>query len=141
MENEKDKMIYPHEAYEIIGAAMEVHNTLGQGFLESVYQEAMEIEMRKRNIPFTSQSKIQILYKDVPMEHYFVADFVCYDKIIVELKSVSTILPEHEAQIINYLRATGFKLGILLNFNEESLFFKRYPNIMEKAKIRTNLHL
>ena len=75
------------------------------------------------------------------MEHYFVADFVCYDKIIVELKSVSTILPEHEAQIINYLRATGFKLGILLNFNEESLFFKRYPNIMEKAKIRTNLHL
>ena len=141
MENEKDKMIYPHEAYEIIGAAMEVHYTLGQGFLESVYQEAMEIEMRKRNIPFTSQSKIQILYKDVPMEHYFVADFVCYDKIIVELKSVSTILPEHEAQIINYLRATGFKLGILLNFNEESLFFKRYPNIMEKAKIRTNLHL
>ena len=141
MENEKDKMIYPHEAYEIIGAAMEVHNTLGQGFLESVYQEAMEIEMRKRNIPFTSQSKIQILYKDVPMEHYFVADFVCYDKIIVELKSVSTILPEHEAQIINYLRATGFKLGILLNFNEESLFFKRYPNIMEKAKIRTNLQL
>ena len=141
MENEKDKMIFPHEAYEIIGAAMEVHNTLGQGFLESVYQEALEIEMRKRNIPFTSQSKIQILYKDVPMEHYFVAGFVCYDKIIVELKSVSAILPEHEAQIINYLRATGFKLGILLNFNEESLFFKRYPNIMEKAKIRTNLHL
>ena len=141
MDNEKDKMIYPHEAYEIIGAAMEVHNTLGQGFLESVYQEALEIEMRKRNIPFTSQSKIQILYKDVPMEHYFVADFVCYDKIIVELKSVSTILPEHEAQIINYLRATGFKLGILLNFNEESLFYKRYPNIMAKTKIRTNLQL
>ncbi len=140
-ENEKNKMIYPNEAYEIIGAAMEVHNTLGQGFLESVYQEALEIEMRKRNIPFTSQSKIQILYKDVPMEHYFVADFVCYDKIIVELKSVSTILPEHEAQIINYLRATGFKLGILLNFNEENLFFKRYPNIMAKAKIRTNLQL
>ena len=138
MENEKDKMIFPHEAYEIIGAAMEVHNTLGQGFLESVYQEALEIEMRKRNIPFTAQTKIQIQYKDVPMEHYFVADFVCYDKIIVELKSVSTILPEHEAQIINYLRATGFKLGILLNFNEESLFFKRYPTVMAKAKIRIN---
>ena len=141
MENEIDKMVFPHEAYEIIGAAMEVHNTLGQGFLESVYQEALEIELRKRNIPFTSQTKIQILYKDVPMEHYFVADFVCYDTIIVELKSVSTILPEHEAQIINYLRATGFKLGILLNFNEESLFFKRYPNVMAKAKIRTNLQL
>jgi GxxExxY protein len=141
MENEKDKMIFPHEAYEIIGAAMEVHNTLGQGFLESVYQEALEIEMSKREIPFSSQTKIQIHYKDIPMEHYFVADFVCYDKIIVELKSVSAILPEHEAQIINYLRATGFKLGILLNFNEESLFFKRYPNIMAKANIRTNLQL
>ena len=141
MENEKDKMIFPHEAYEIIGAAMEVHNTLGQGFLESVYQEALEIEMSKRQIPFSSQTKIQIHYKDIPMEHYFVADFVCYDKIIVELKSVSAILPEHEAQIINYLRATGFKLGILLNFNEESLFFKRYPNIMAKANIRTNLQL
>ena len=139
MEKEQEKMIYPHEAYEIIGAAMDVHNTLGQGFLESVYQEALEIEMNKRNIPFTAQAKIQIQYKDVPMEHYFIADFVCYDKIIVELKSVSTILPEHEAQIINYLRATGFKLGILLNFNEESLFFKRYPNIMAKANIRTNL--
>lgn len=132
-------MIYPHEAYEIIGAAMEVHNTLGQGFLESVYQEALEIELSKRHIPFTAQAKIQIQYKDVPMEHFYVADFVCYDKIIVELKSVSTILPEHEAQIINYLRATGFKLGILLNFNEESLFFKRYPNIMAKTNIRTNL--
>ena len=132
-------MIYPHEAYEIIGAAMDVHNTLGQGFLESVYQEVLEIEITKRNIPFTAQAKIQIQYKDVPMEHYFIADFVCYDKIIVELKSVSTILPEHEAQIINYLRATGFKLGILLNFNEESLFFKRYPNVMAKANIRTNL--
>lgn len=141
MENEKDKMIFPHEAYEIIGAAMEVHNTLGQGFLESVYQEALEIEMSKREIPFSSQTKIQIHYKDIPMEHYFVVDFVCYDKIIVELKSVSAILPEHEAQIINYLRATGFKLGILLNFNEESLFFKRYPNIMAKANIRTNLQL
>ena len=138
MEKEQAKMIYPHEAYEIIGAAMEVHRTLGQGFLESVYQEALEIEMSKREIPFSSQTKIQIHYKDIPMEHYFVADFVCYDKIIVELKSVSTILPEHEAQIINYLRATGFKLGILLNFNEESLYYKRYPNITAQAKIRTN---
>ena len=138
MEKEQEKMIYPHEAYEIIGAAMEVHRTLGQGFLESVYQEALEIEMSKREIPFSSQTKIQIHYKDIPMEHYFVADFVCYDKIIVELKSVSTVLPEHEAQIINYLRATGFKLGILLNFNEESLYYKRYPNITAQAKIRTN---
>lgn len=136
-----EKLIYPHESYGIIGAAMEVHNTLGQGFLESVYQEAMEIELKKRNIPFEPQSKIQIRYKDVCLDHYFIADFVCYDKIIIELKAVSVILPEHEAQIINYLKATGFKLGILLNFNEESLFYKRYPNIMSKDKIRQNPQL
>ena len=136
-----EKLIYPHESYGIIGAAMEVHNTLGQGFLESVYQEAMEIELKKRNIPFEPQSKIQIRYKDVCLDHYFIADFVCYDKIIIELKAVSVILPEHEAQIINYLKATGFKLGILLNFNEESLFYKRYPNITSKAKIRQNPQL
>ena len=120
---------------------MEVHNTLGQGFLESVYQEAMEIELKKRDVPFEPQSKIQIQYKDVCLDRYFIADFVCYDKIIVELKAVSVILPEHEAQIINYLKATGFKLGILLNFNEESLFYKRYPNITAKAKISKNPQL
>ena len=138
---ETEKLIYPHESYGIIGAAMEVHNTLGQGFLESVYQEAMEIELKKRSIPFEPQCKIQIRYKDVCLDHYFIADFVCFDKIIIELKAVSAILPEHEAQIINYLKATGFKLGILLNFNEESLFYKRYPNITSKAKIRQNPQL
>ena len=121
MENEKDKMIFPHEAYEIIGAAMEVHNTLGQGFLESVYQEALEIEMSKREIPFSSQTKIQIHYKDIPMEHYFVADFVCYDKIVVELKAVEELLPIHIAQVINYLSITGYKLGLLVNFNAQQI--------------------
>ena len=134
-------LIYPQESYAINGCLLKVYNGLGCGFLEAVYQEALEIEMKKRSIPFESQCKIQIQYKDVPMEHYFIADFVCYNKIIVELKSVSAILPEHEAQIINYLRATGFKLGILLNFNEESLYYKRYPNITAQAKIRTNSQL
>ena len=111
---------------------MEVHRTLGLGFLESVYQEAMEIELAKRNISFVPQKKIQIRYKDVLLNQYFVADLFCYDKIIVELKAVSTVLPEHEAQIINYIHATGIKLGMLLNFGEESLYFKRFPNITSK---------
>ncbi len=135
-----NQFIYKKETYNIIGAAMDVHRTLGMGFLESVYQEAMEIELAKRNIPFVPQKKIQIQYKDVILNQYYVADLFCYDKIIVELKAVSTILPEHEAQIINYIHATGIKLGMLLNFGEESLYFKRFPNITPKT-ICTNLQL
>ena len=136
MENEG--LIYKNEAFQIIGAAMEVHKTLGLGFLESVYQEAMEIELTKRNIPFVPQKRIQIRYKDVLLNQYYVTDLFCYDKIIVELKAVSTILPEHEAQIINYVKATGIKLGLLLNFGEESLYYKRFPNLYP---IRTNPQL
>ena len=126
---DSSQFIYKKETYSIIGAAMEVHRTLGMGFLESVYQEAMEIELAKRDIPFVPQKKIQIQYKDVLLNQYYIADLFCYDKIIIELKAVSSVLPEHEAQIINYIHATGMKLGMLLNFGEESLFFKRFPNI------------
>lgn len=136
----KEGLLYSNETYQINGAAMEVHKTLGPGFLESVYQEAMEIELAKRNIPFVSQKKIQIKYKDVLLNQYYKADLFCYDKIIVELKAVSSILPEHEAQIINYLKATGIKLGMLYNFGEESLCFKRFPNILTTT-IRTNPQL
>ena len=136
MENEG--LIYKNEAFQIIGAAMEVHNTLGPGFLESVYQEAMEIELTKRNIPFVPQKRIQIRYKDVLLNQFYVTDLFCYDKIIVELKAVSAILPEQEAQIINYVKATGTKLGLLLNFGEESLYYKRFPNLYP---IRTNPQL
>ena len=129
---ETNQFIYGRETYMIIGAAMEVHRTLGMGFLESVYQEALEVEMTKRNIPFIPQHKIQIKYKDVLLNQYYIADLFCYDKIIVELKAVSTVLPEHEAQIINYIHATGMKLGMLLNFGEESLYYKRFPNITPK---------
>jgi len=137
---ETNQFIYGRETYKIIGAAMEVHRTLGLGFVESVYQEAMEIELEKQNIPFIPQKKIQIRYKDVLLNQYFVTDLFCYDKIIVELKAVSTVLPEHEAQIINYIHATGMKLGMLLNFGSESLYYKRFPNITPKP-IRTNPQL
>ena len=112
---------------------MEVHKTLGMGFLESVYQETLEVEMTKRNIPFIPQHKIQIKYKDVLLNQYYIADLFCYNKIIVELKAVSTILPELEAQIINYIHATGMKLGMLLNFGSESLYYKRFPDITPKS--------
>ena len=137
---ETNQFIYGKETYGIIGAAMEVHRTLGMGFLESVYQEALEVEMTKRNIPFIPQHKIRIKYKDVLLNQYYVADLFCYNKIIVELKAVSTILPEHEAQIINYIHATGVKLGMILNFGCESLYYKRFPNITPKP-ICTNPQL
>ena len=137
---ESKQFIYKKETYNIIGAAMDVHRTLGMGFLESVYQEALEVELAKRGIPFVPQKRIQIQYKDVVLNQYYIADLFCYDKIIVELKAVSTILPEHEAQIINYIHATGIKLGMLLNFGSESLYYKRFPNITPKP-IRINPQL
>jgi GxxExxY protein len=121
-------MIYKKETYDIVGAAMEVHRCLGQGFLESVYQEALELELKNRKIPYVPQKQIEIYYKQQLLNKLFIADLYCYDGIIVELKSVSTILPVHEAQIINYLKATKKELGIIINFGTDSLEYKRYLN-------------
>lgn len=121
-------ILYKDESYAIIGAAMEVHNTLGQGFLEEVYQQALKIEFSKRAIPHFSQAPMKIDYKGTILEKKFFADFFCLDDIIVEIKAVSAILPEHEAQIINYLKASGIQLGILINFGTDKLIYKRYLN-------------
>jgi GxxExxY protein len=114
---EKREIHYKEESYKINGCIYAVNRKLGSGFLESVYQEALEIEFRNAKIPFEAQKKLRILYDGVPLNQYFVADFVCYDKIIVELKAVEKIRDEHKAQVINYLAATGMKLGILVNFH------------------------
>jgi GxxExxY protein len=123
------EILYKDESYKIIGAAMEVHTTLGYGFVEPVYQEALEIELSEREIPFLPQAPIDIYYKKKKLKKNFIADFFCYDDIIVEIKAVSKLLPEHEAQIINYLKATNVQLGLLINFGEKSLTYKRYLNI------------
>lgn len=124
-------MIYKTETYDIIGAAMEVHRCLGQGFLESVYQEAMELELANRKIPYISQKQIGIYYKHQLLTKLFVADLYCFDGIIVELKAVSAISPIHEAQLINYLKATKKELGIIINFGTDSLEYKRYLNTLD----------
>jgi len=121
-------LLYKQEAYSIIGAAMEVHRELGSGFLESVYQETLAIELNKRNIPFIKEKKLSIIYKGIEISKFYVADFVCYEKIIIELKALTGIAPEHEAQVINYLKATNFRLGIILNFGAKSLQYKRIIN-------------
>jgi len=112
--------------YAVIGAAMEVHRQLGCGFLETVYQEALELELAARDIPFRAQVQLPIRYKDRVLKTVYRADFVCYDAVIVELKALTQIGPVEEAQVINYLKATGYEIGLLLNFGRTSLQSKRY---------------
>ena len=111
-------VIYKEESYKIVGAAFEVYNKLGHGFLEAVYQEALEIEFQRQGIPYEREKELKILYDHVELKQTYKADFVCYDKIIVELKAVSALEDAHRSQVYNYLHATGFKLGILLNFGK-----------------------
>jgi GxxExxY protein len=112
--------------YAIIGAAMEVHTQLGCGFLEAVYQEAMEIELAARGIPFSRQVDLIICYKGQPLKCAYRADLVGFENVIVELKAISNLSGIDEAQVINYLKATGIHVGLLLNFGAPSLQYKRF---------------
>ena len=109
-------IVYKEEAYKIMGAAFKVYNGLGHGFLEAVYQEALEIEFQRRNIPYEREKELKITYDGVELKQTYKADFVCYGKIIIELKAVSALEDAHRSQVYNYLHATGFKLGLLYNF-------------------------
>lgn len=111
--------------YKIIGAALEVHKELGCGFLEAVYQEGLGMEFGIQGIPFKSQPAIQIVYKGKPLNKTYQPDFVCYDEVIVEIKAISNLSGIEEAQLINYLKATGLKVGLLINFGTNSLEYKR----------------
>ena len=109
-------LIYKDESYTIMGACFTVYKEMGCGFLESVYQECLGIEFEFQNIPFESQKELRLTYRQRPLKRTFVPDFLCYDKIIVEIKAVSKLTNEHRAQVQNYLNATDCKLGLLVNF-------------------------
>ncbi|HOY58520.1 MAG TPA: GxxExxY protein [Verrucomicrobiota bacterium] len=109
-------LICKAESYRIIGACFEVYKEKGCGFLEAVYQECLELEFRMQGVLFVPQKPLALAYKGQPLKQRYTADFICYDKIIVELKAVSALADEHRAQVLNYLHATGFKLGLLVNF-------------------------
>ena len=122
---DKESNIRDRETYAIIGAAMAVHNELGHGFLEAVYQEALEREFQFQNIPYEREKKISIYYRGKFLNTYYQADFVCYNSVIVELKALQQFSGTEEAQVINYLKASGMHRALLLNFGTKSLQHKR----------------
>lgn len=119
-----NEFLYKEESFAVIGAAMEVHRSLGWGFLENVYQTALAHEFILRSIPFIQQVRLPITYKDILAGDY-VADFVVHEKIIVEIKAIGNLTPSHQAQALNYLAATGYRLALLINFGSTSLQYRR----------------
>ena len=120
------EVIYKDECYKIMGACFEVYNELGCGFLEPVYQECLEIELAIQEIPFRAQEELKIKYKGRLLRQVYEPDFVCWEKIIVEIKAVSELADIHRAQLHNYLKATGHRLGLLVNFgNHPNLAWER----------------
>ncbi|MFN2439064.1 MAG: GxxExxY protein [Chitinophagaceae bacterium] len=118
-------IILKDESYQIVGACMEVHKQLGVGFKEIVYKDALEIEFESRNITFSRERQFKIEYKGKTLRHKYNADFIVFDQIILEAKATPVIINPFVAQTINYLKTSGFKLGIIANFGEASFTFKR----------------
>jgi GxxExxY protein len=112
--------------YKIIGAAMEVHRQLGCGFVETVYQEALAVELKAREIPFNRELMFPVSYKGYRLHSQFRPDFICFDSVIVELKALATLSSVDDAQLINYLKVTGYHTGLLLNFGTRSLQQRRF---------------
>jgi GxxExxY protein len=121
-------IIYREESYAIIGACMRVHQGLGAGFLEAVYQEALTKEFVNLDIPFESQKKLSLYYNDEKLNKYYKADFLCFDKVVLEIKAVDYLNNNMRNQLLNYLKATKMKLGLLINFGKRSLEYKRILN-------------
>jgi GxxExxY protein len=111
-----EKLLFKDEAYAIQGTIFEVYREMGCGFLEAVYQECFEKELRRRGIPFVAQQELHLCYKGEVLEQTYKPDIICYGQIILELKAIKAIAPEHQAQILNYLKAIGLHLGLIINF-------------------------
>ena len=123
-----EKILFKEESYKIIGACMKVHRTLGPGFLEAVYEEALEKEFQNQKIQFKKQVKLELYYENQKLKKQYRADFVCYDSIILEIKAVKLIPIVFYAQLKNYLKCTNTELGMLINFGTSSLTYKRILN-------------
>ncbi len=111
-----DELLFREECYSVQGAVFEVYREMGSGFLEAVYQECLEKELRRRGIPFVAQQELRLSYKGEELKQFYKPDLICYDKIIVELKALRELTGEHRSQVLNYLKSTGLRLGLLVNF-------------------------
>lgn len=135
------KLIYKEESYKIIGACFEVYKEKGSGFSEAVYHECLNLEFTLQKIPFVSEPKLFLDYKGIELEKYYKPDFVCYEKIIIELKALSNLINEHRGQTINYLKATKFSLALLINFGHyPKLEYERFGNEKNYSNIRKELN-
>jgi len=112
------EVVLKEESYKIVGACFEVYNAMGCGFLEAVYQECLGIEFSNQEIPFKAQIPLELTYKGQVLEQKYVPDFTCFEKVIVEIKALKELSDEHRAQVHNYLKATGYRLGLLVNFGQ-----------------------
>ncbi len=113
------------KTYAILGAAMEVHREMGHGFLEKVYQESLALELATREIPFQREIELPVQYKGQMLQAFYIPDFICYESVIVETKALSNLTGVEEAQLLNYLKITGYKIGLLVNFGRTTLEYKR----------------
>lgn len=128
-------MLFPDESYQIMGACFEVHNRQGCGFLEAVYHECLAIEFSHQNIPFVAQPALPLSYRGQRLNQTYQPDFICFGKIVVEIKAVRELIDQHAAQVINYLHAGGFELGILVNFGgHPKLEYKRLALSKDTAR-------
>jgi GxxExxY protein len=131
VKNTVGDLIHKDECYAIIGGCFAVYRDKGCGFLEPVYQECMEIEFKYLKLPAVAQPKLELSYRGHVLQHGYQPDFICYNKIVLELKAVSALTDEYRAQVLNYLSATGFKLGLLVNFGH-------YPGLEYQRIVRTS---
>ena len=125
------ELIYEEESYVVKGAVFEVYKAMGAGFLEAVYQDALEIEFQEQGIPYRREAQIPVFYKGHKLDKEYFADFICYEKVVVELKCVARLLNAHKAQVINYLHGTKLPVGLLVNFAEASLKWERLTHFNE----------
>lgn len=133
-------MLYPEQSHKILELAFQLHKELGCGFKEKVYQDAFEVLLKEHKIPYVREANMKLVYHGVELQHNYYYDFLCYDRIGIEIKALTELLGEHEAQIINYLHVSNHQLGLLLNFGKASLQYKWYPNhhYREQAAINRN---
>jgi GxxExxY protein len=136
------EILYPDESYKIMGACFNVYKKLGCGFLEPVYQEGLGIEFQYQEIPNVAQKELKIYYRAKQLEHTFRPDYICFNKIIIELKAVSKIIDEHRAQVLNYLNASGYHLGIIVNFGHHpKLEYDRIVLTINEKNINSRFNL